>query len=148
MVAGIGTLCAVIFISTVASCGSSPAQPQPRPQQSQNEQREYFLQTYFSEFNGSFYNDFADQVADTPGSEEHTDEDDGHLDLVLFDDDVAEKYASKCLDGSNAGYYIRKAENSSSSKDKWVIYLKGGGLCVEPIDCYERVSQCTLYLPV
>jgi hypothetical protein len=61
---------------------------------------------------------------------------DGTLSLVLFDDAVVEQYAAKCLDGSPAGYYLR--ESASNSTD-WVIFLKGGGLCVEPIDCLARV---------
>ena len=44
----------------------------------------------------------------------------------------------KCLDGSQFGYYIRKAPESSPNNKKWVILLQGGGLCVEPIDCYIR----------
>lgn len=59
------------------------------------------------------------------------------LSLVMFDDVTASKYAAKCLDGSPAGFYLR---NSSTNSTEWVIYLKGGGLCVEPLDCLERVS--------
>ena len=44
----------------------------------------------------------------------------------------------KCLDGSQFGYYFRSAPASSPNNKKWVIVLQGGGLCVEPIDCYIR----------
>jgi len=44
----------------------------------------------------------------------------------------------KCLDGSQFGYYFRPAPATSPNNKKWVIVLQGGGLCVEPIDCYIR----------
>jgi hypothetical protein len=56
------------------------------------------------------------------------------LQKVLFSDEVANDYGAKCLDGSSAGYYVREA---AGSKD-WVIFLQGGGLCVEIIDCLKR----------
>jgi ribosome maturation protein SDO1 len=53
---------------------------------------------------------------------------------VLFSDEVVQSYGSRCLDGSPSGYYFR--ENAASTK--WVIFLQGGGLCVEPEDCLQR----------
>ena len=41
---------------------------------------------------------------------------------------------AKCLDGSPAVYYI--AANASSSS--WVVWLEGGGLCLNLTDCAER----------
>ena len=43
---------------------------------------------------------------------------------------------AKCLDGSAAGYYYRPG-----ATDNFAIYLQGGGLCVEPLDCLERARN-------
>jgi len=56
------------------------------------------------------------------------------LDLVLLEEYEKER----CLDGSPFGYYIRRADSLSENKDKWIVFLQGGGLCVEPIDCINR----------
>ena len=59
------------------------------------------------------------------------------LELVL----LPEKYETqRCLDGSPFGYYIRRSNSSTNSK-KWIIFLEGGGLCVEPIDCIIRQNS-------
>ena len=88
------------------------------------------------------YRDLHDGMLHSPSSPSA---DDGHLDRVLFDEDVVDSYAAQCLDGSPAGYYIRRASTAESA-DKWVFFLKGGGLCVEPLDCHERVREsCAVY---
>ena len=43
---------------------------------------------------------------------------------------------AKCLDGSPAVYYI--AANASSSR--WVIWLEGGGNCLNLTDCVQRAK--------
>jgi len=53
--------------------------------------------------------------------------DDGY-DLVLL-----EGQNEVCLDGSPAGYYIKKGDPS-----KWTIHLQGGGWCISEADCLER----------
>ncbi len=58
----------------------------------------------------------------------------GNLTLLLFDNATVEKYGARCLDGSPSGYYVR----AGSVPDNVVIYLQGGGLCVEPVDCLKR----------
>lgn len=64
--------------------------------------------------------------------EEYSFQEGGDLQLQLFDES---KYPNaRCLDGTMAGFY--HALNSSSND--WVIYLQGGGLCVEPVDCEAR----------
>ena len=46
--------------------------------------------------------------------------------LTLLD---AEKYPNvKCLDGTPAGHYTQMASNDND-KNKWVVYLNGGGEC-------------------
>lgn len=46
------------------------------------------------------------------------------------------EYANaRCLDGSPYGYYIDRSITNSS---KWIFFLQGGGLCVEPVDCISR----------
>jgi len=59
---------------------------------------------------------------------------DGDMKLFLFDDNYPN---ANCLDGSKAGYYY--ALNSSS--ENWIIFLQGGGLCVEPVDCKARMKN-------
>lgn len=49
---------------------------------------------------------------------------------VLFDASGAQ-----CLDRSPAGYYIREQD-----PQRWIIFLQGGGLCVEPVDCMVRMK--------
>ena len=46
---------------------------------------------------------------------------------------------SACLDGSNFFYYLRRsADPAGENGTKWIFWLQGGGLCVEPIDCASR----------
>lgn len=53
--------------------------------------------------------------------------------LVKFSEEFVTATGAKCLDGSPAGYYIRVQDPK-----RWVVYLEGGGLCVEQIDCIMR----------
>jgi len=59
----------------------------------------------------------------------------GEMPLHLFDN--ATYPNARCLDGTMAGYYYALNESSPN----WVIYLEGGGLCVEPIDCKQRMKK-------
>jgi len=54
--------------------------------------------------------------------------------LVVLKDAVQE--GAVCLDGSAAGYYIRKG--SGSGADKWILHLGGGGWCANETNCYNR----------
>ena len=45
--------------------------------------------------------------------------------------------SARCLDGTQAGYYIRAGSASSSS---WVFSLEGGGECVSQNDCLNRAN--------
>lgn len=56
--------------------------------------------------------------------------------LHLLPEAYAKERGSKCLDHSPAGYYVRNQDPT-----KWVIFLEGGGLCVEPIDCLARLKS-------
>lgn len=44
---------------------------------------------------------------------------------------------SRCLDGTDAGYYYR-ASTTVRAVDRWVFYLQGGGLCYDPGGCKSR----------
>ena len=56
------------------------------------------------------------------------------LSLVILPDSYE---TQRCLDGSPFGYYIHRSKSNVNSK-KWIIFLQGGGLCVEVIDCKIR----------
>ena len=43
-----------------------------------------------------------------------------------------------CLDGSPPAYYLRSGYGTGANK--WVIYLKGGGWCLDLEECYERTK--------
>lgn len=55
--------------------------------------------------------------------------------LTMLDDPKA-----KCLDGTQAGYYVQPT-NSTAKKNKWVIYLNGGGECDTKEACMWQVSN-------
>ena len=59
------------------------------------------------------------------------------LDLVLLPDEYD---TQRCLDGTPFGYYIRRNDPSKQT-NKWIVFLQGGGLCVEPIDCINRKNS-------
>ena len=46
--------------------------------------------------------------------------------------------SARCLDGTQAGYYIRAGSASSTS---WVFSLEGGGECVSKDDCLNRANS-------
>ena len=56
----------------------------------------------------------------------------GEMQLRLLTDDAA-----RCLDSTHAGYYYQPSAGAANGGD-WAIYLQGGGLCVEPVDCLWR----------
>lgn len=56
--------------------------------------------------------------------------------LTLFDPSAVAGGA-RCLDGTPAGYYL----HLNPSSDDWVVFLEGGGLCVEVIDCLLRKNS-------
>jgi len=47
----------------------------------------------------------------------------------------ASGHNAKCLDSSPAGFYIREQDPA-----KWVIFLDGGGLCIDAVDCRQRAQ--------
>ena len=61
---------------------------------------------------------------------------DDPMQLVLFDNATVEAFGARCLDGTPSGYYVREG----AEKENFAIYLQGGGLCVEPVDCHERAK--------
>ncbi|MBP9828366.1 hypothetical protein KBC55_04440 [Patescibacteria group bacterium] len=44
-----------------------------------------------------------------------------------------------CNDGSPATYYF--APGTEENNDKWVVYLKGGGSCINEADCLDRAAN-------
>jgi hypothetical protein len=63
-----------------------------------------------------------------------------------------QKYAAYCLDGTANGYFFRKSSAQPHEDgllrcdwfliplayNSWVIFLEGGGVCAEPVDCEIR----------
>mmetsp|Transcript_6146 Transcript_6146/g.15723 ORF Transcript_6146/g.15723 Transcript_6146/m.15723 type:complete len:387 (+) Transcript_6146:63-1223(+) len=47
---------------------------------------------------------------------------------------------AKCLDGTPAIYYLRKA-TAAVNKTKWVIHIQGGGWCSTPAECASRAQS-------
>lgn len=62
------------------------------------------------------------------------------LQLHLFTATTVASKHTVCLDGSPSGFYFRPASTPASAQ-KWVFFLQGGGLCVEPVDCLERTKS-------
>ena len=54
--------------------------------------------------------------------------------LTILDAENASAHGARCLDGGPPGFYSRKA-TAVADKDKWVIYLKGGGHCYNAKTC-------------
>ncbi|MBF0363683.1 MAG: hypothetical protein HQK49_21875 [Oligoflexia bacterium] len=48
-----------------------------------------------------------------------------------------------CNDGTAAGYYFREGKGTSGGKNKWVIYLEGGGFCENKDECSIRDVKLT-----
>lgn len=46
---------------------------------------------------------------------------------------------AKCLDGSPAAYYHRRALNAEKAQN-WIVSLQGGGSCVKSEDCAARAD--------
>jgi hypothetical protein len=52
---------------------------------------------------------------------------------------------ARCNDGTPAAVYLRQATNAQDA-DKWLLYLQGGGSCLNGEECAERwTSQNTAY---
>jgi len=62
------------------------------------------------------------------------------LQLILFNNSYVQSTGARCLDGTASGYYFSPSTNPKGSSS-WAIYLEGGGLCVEPIDCSARMKN-------
>jgi len=60
------------------------------------------------------------------------------MDLHLFNSSIVNNYHAVCLDGSPSGFYINAKTSRSTS---WVIFIEGGGLCYEPVDCLQRAKS-------
>ena len=60
----------------------------------------------------------------------------GYLDLHLMTDKVDS--GAMCLDGSPAGFNIRRAANGSAHRNDWMLFFEGGGWCYNEEDCYLR----------
>jgi O-palmitoleoyl-L-serine hydrolase len=80
--------------------------------------------------------------ADHSATFSHTymNDDGGSMNKTELGDEIVEQFGAYCLDGSPFSYYFRPASSDASS-NKWVIYLEGGGLCIERVDCEQRVNQ-------
>ena len=61
---------------------------------------------------------------------------------VILPSDLVEAHGAVCLDGSDFAYYFDPADADSPDANKFVMYLQGGGLCVEPIDCEVLRRSC------
>ena len=61
----------------------------------------------------------------------------GDLSLVTLNSSYASSTAALCIDGSAYAYYLRR---SSSQPTKWVVFLQGGGQCVDPTSCSLRLN--------
>jgi hypothetical protein len=55
--------------------------------------------------------------------------------LTMLSDPLA-----RCLDGSQAGFYVQPAPNASDAR-KWVIYLEGGGECDTENACKAQTTS-------
>eukprot|EP01129_Flabellula_baltica_P008654 TRINITY_DN3464_c0_g1_i1.p1 TRINITY_DN3464_c0_g1~~TRINITY_DN3464_c0_g1_i1.p1 ORF type:complete len:389 (-),score=69.44 TRINITY_DN3464_c0_g1_i1:336-1502(-) len=62
------------------------------------------------------------------------------LHKVMYPTSYQDQFGAQCLDGTEAGYYFRQsnAKSNELGYNGWVIYLQGGGVCAEPIDCEAR----------
>ena len=64
----------------------------------------------------------------------------GALNRTELPIDLLEKYSAYCLDGTPFSYYFRPAATAAAA-NKWVVWLQGGGLCVEKMDCLHRARS-------
>ncbi|XRB06344.1 pectin acetylesterase [Pycnococcus provasolii] len=51
---------------------------------------------------------------------------------------LPETSSALCLDGNPAGFFLEKAAGESKDRDKFVVFLQGGGLCRSQADCVAR----------
>lgn len=58
-------------------------------------------------------------------------------DLQRYDIDTAQYPYALCNDGSNAIFYFRPFQGEAN-RNRWVIFLQGGGSCSSPNDCANR----------
>jgi len=61
------------------------------------------------------------------------------LKLVLLPDEIVSEVGSRCLDGSNGGYYFQAA-TKAGDKNKWVFFMEGGGVCIDEPSCMQRAG--------
>nr|GMD93254.1 pectin acetylesterase 7 isoform X2 [Ipomoea batatas] len=60
-----------------------------------------------------------------------------NVSITTMDDAVPK--GAVCLDGSPPAYYFDKGQGNGT--DNWLIYLEGGGWCVNHTDCKGRTEQ-------
>ncbi|XP_019623296.1 PREDICTED: pectin acetylesterase 11-like [Branchiostoma belcheri] len=56
--------------------------------------------------------------------------------LYVLSKEEADKTGAYCLDGSPPAYYFRKG--SGTGQKSWIVWLEGGGACVNLTSCYQR----------
>ncbi|CAH1229941.1 NOTUM [Branchiostoma lanceolatum] len=56
--------------------------------------------------------------------------------LYVLSKEEADKTGAYCLDGSPPAFYFRKG--SGTGQKSWVVWLEGGGACVNVTSCYQR----------
>jgi len=59
--------------------------------------------------------------------------------LVVVDQAVADRFGAKSLDGSPPAFYFAGATNASMA-NRWVLYFKGGGWCIDDVSCADRAK--------
>ena len=57
--------------------------------------------------------------------------------LFMHSNATAEHFNARCLDGSNGGFYFRKA-TSPTAENKWKFHMQGGGWCTSENNCAAR----------
>eukprot|EP01079_Euglenida_sp_SAG-EU17-18_P005046 gene5046-5154_t len=56
----------------------------------------------------------------------------GDLALKMLDSSIPTDLGGRCMDGTMAGYYMRKGTDGGKA---WVIHLDGGGGCSDKDKC-------------
>ena len=51
---------------------------------------------------------------------------------------LPETSSALCLDGNPAGFFLEKAASESKDRDKFIVFLQGGGLCRSQVGCVAR----------
>ncbi|XP_031104864.1 pectin acetylesterase 8-like [Ipomoea triloba] len=62
-----------------------------------------------------------------------------NVSITWMNDSVSKAKGAVCLDGSPPAYYFDKGQGNGT--DNWLIYLEGGGWCVNHTDCKVRADQ-------